>query len=64
MIYPYFLTMWEESICTIFLRLFKNAAKLKQQTVLTKQLYTAKIQKELFVNEHKTQFFVMKKVMP
>lgn len=64
MINQNFLRFEGKETCMLFLGLFKNSAKLKQQISVKVWMYTEKIQQNLFMYENKIQLFLMKKVMP
>ena len=55
MIFQNFLDLQESSRCMLFLALFKNAAKRKQQIVLNVQAYAEFVQQKMFINVFKTQ---------
>lgn len=55
MIFQNFLDLQESSLCMLFLALFKNAAKRKQQIVLNVQAYAEFVQQKMFINVFKTQ---------
>jgi hypothetical protein len=55
MIFQNFLDLQESSLCMLFLVLFKNTAKRKQQIVLNVQAYAECVQQKMFINVFKTQ---------
>lgn len=55
MIFQNFLDLQESRLCMLFLALFKNTAKRKQQIVLNVQAYAEFIQQKMFINVFKTQ---------
>ena len=55
MIFQNFLDLQESRLCMLFLALFKNTAKRKQQIVLNVQTYAEFVQQKMFINVFKTQ---------
>ncbi|MCF0265155.1 hypothetical protein KW868_11900 [Acinetobacter guillouiae] len=55
MIFQNFLDLQESRLCMLFLALFKNTAKRKQQIVLNVQAYAEFVQQKMFINVFKTQ---------
>ena len=55
MIFQNFLVLQESSLCMLFLALFKNTAKRKQQIVRNVQAYAEFVQQKMFNNVFKTQ---------
>lgn len=55
MIFQNFLDLQESRLCMLFLALFKNTAKRKQQIVLNVQAYAEFVQQKMFINIFKTQ---------
>lgn len=63
MIFQNFLDLQESRLCMLFLALFKNTAKRKQQIVLNVQAYAEFVQQKMFINVFKIQPLPMNKVM-
>ncbi|KQX03841.1 hypothetical protein ASC84_01730 [Acinetobacter sp. Root1280] len=55
MIFQNFLDLQESRLCMLFLALFKNTAKRKQQIVLNVQAYAEFVQQKMFINVFKIQ---------